>query len=72
MQNIMKKVIFIVFAALFAATAPAQTVKDDLQKNIRYSASNQMAYPTPTKPLTPTPEGYKPFYSSHYGRHGSR
>ncbi|MDY3848087.1 MAG: histidine-type phosphatase [Prevotella sp.] len=68
----MKKVIFIVFAALFAATAPAQTVKDDLQKNIRYSASNQMAYPTPTKPLTPAPEGYKPFYISHYGRHGSR
>ena len=24
------------------------------------------------KPLTPAPKGYKPFYLSHYGRHGSR
>jgi hypothetical protein len=23
-------------------------------------------------PITPAPEGYKPFYISHYGRHGSR
>ena len=41
--------------------------------------------PTPTKPAgvyyaytydnparTPAPEGYEPFYISHYGRHGSR
>ena len=26
----------------------------------------------PTKPLTPAPKGYEPFYMSHYGRHGSR
>ncbi len=29
-------------------------------------------YPTETPALTPVPKGYKPFYISHYGRHGSR
>ena len=31
------------------------------------------AYPTPKKPVSvKAPEGYTPFYISHYGRHGSR
>ncbi len=34
--------------------------------------SNYYAYPTPTVKYTKTPAGYKPFYLTHYGRHGSR
>ena len=34
--------------------------------------SNYYAYPTPTAKYTKAPVGYKPFYISHYGRHGSR
>ena len=34
--------------------------------------SNYYAYPTPDAKYTKTPAGYKPFYLSHYGRHGSR
>jgi hypothetical protein len=30
------------------------------------------AYPDPPGISTPAPEGYQPFYISHYGRHGSR
>ncbi len=30
------------------------------------------AYPAPPEAYTPAPEGYEPFYISHYGRHGSR
>lgn len=30
------------------------------------------AYPAPTEAPAPAPEGYEPFYISHYGRHGSR
>ncbi len=30
------------------------------------------AYPEPSGMQTPEPEGYEPFYVSHYGRHGSR
>ena len=34
---------------------------------------NYTPYPGPSqKSLSPAPEGYKPFYISHYGRHGSR
>ena len=68
----MKKILFAAIAALFAVTTTAQSVRDDLKRDIRYSASNQMAYPTATAKLTPAPANYKPFYISHYGRHGSR
>ena len=68
----MKKLLFTTIITLFAITATSTSVRDDLKRDIRYSASNQMAYPTPTQALTPAPEGYKPFYISHYGRHGSR
>ena len=34
--------------------------------------SNYYAYPTPAAKYTKTPTGYKPFYLTHYGRHGSR
>ena len=30
------------------------------------------AYPVTESANTPAPKGYKPFYISHYGRHGSR
>ena len=30
------------------------------------------AYQAPKVKYTPVPKGYKPFYISHYGRHGSR
>ena len=68
----MKKSLIIAIIALFAITIHAQSVQDDLKRDIRYSASNQLAYPTPTGKLTPAPDNYKPFYISHYGRHGSR
>lgn len=63
------------FFACLCATLPAvaQEVRDEIKANIRCSASNYMAYPGPsTNKLTPAPAGKKPFYISHYGRHGSR
>lgn len=51
----------------------AQLVREDIKKDVRVSASNHYAYPSPSQQaLTPAPKGYKPFYISHYGRHGSR
>jgi len=69
----MRKIIILsVFLALVSVVA-GQTPRDDIRKNIRCSASNYMAYPGPTRhKLTPPPAGMKPFYISHYGRHGSR
>lgn len=53
-------------------TANAQTAREEILDDIHRSASNYYAYPEPTGKLTPAPKGYKPFYISHYGRHGSR
>ena len=50
----------------------AQTPQEDFKRDITLSGSNYVAYRGPQKQLTPAPKGYKPFYLSHYGRHGSR
>ena len=58
---------------IFAGVASAQTSKKEIFKDIYRTGSNYFAYPGPkAKALTKAPEGYVPFYISHYGRHGSR
>ena len=55
--------------ATWAQGVPAlEQVKADLRK------AYGQDYPYPMKPttLTKAPKGYKAFYISHYGRHGSR
>lgn len=69
----MKKTLMVVAAALcWAGNVLAQTPKEDFKRDVTLSASNYVAYRGPQKQLTPAPAGYKPFYLSHYGRHGSR
>ena len=50
----------------------AQTALDEIRECPEKSGGVYYAYPVPTQRLTPAPKGYKPFYISHYGRHGSR
>lgn len=50
----------------------SQTPREDFKRDITLSGSNYVAYRGPQKQLSPAPKGYKPFYLSHYGRHGSR
>lgn len=69
----MKKIVLSLLCIVSALTITAQTAKEDIKKDVRVSASNHYAYPSPSQQsLTPAPKGYKPFYISHYGRHGSR
>jgi len=69
----MRKWVLAAVISLLLTPIYAQTAYDEIDKNILLSASNYMAYPGPTqRRLTPAPRGYKPFYISHYGRHGSR
>lgn len=69
----MKKAIWVLVVAAMAQTAAlAQTPQEDFKRDITLSGSNYVAYRGPQKQLTPAPKGYKPFYLSHYGRHGSR
>lgn len=67
----MKRILLLVALALPLGGA-AQQAFDDIRADVRRSAANYYAYPTPTASLTPAPKGYEPFYLSHYARHGSR
>lgn len=69
--------IFIVFLSCTSALAqPAQSKQDLmrlLQEKPERSAPLLYNYEAPSKIIdTPAPKGFKPFYVSHYGRHGSR
>ena len=51
----------------------AQTVKDLIAEKPAYASCNYNTYPDSIPDnLTPSPSGKRPFYLSHYGRHGSR
>lgn len=62
----------LLLALLTTATTHAQTSKSEVMNDICKSAGVYYAYPTPEAKMTPAPKGYKPFYISLYGRHGSR
>ena len=51
----------------------AQQVLDIIRKNPTFAVTNYALYPDNAEsPMTAAPAGKKPFYLSHYGRHGSR
>ncbi len=74
----MKRFLTWALLALFSGTAVAQTsipetpVVRFLRENPRRAAFNTHSYEFLPIQDTPAPKGYKPFYISHYGRHGSR
>ena len=69
----MKKLLLTLVGAMFCMVLRAQTAAQEIRQNVLCTASNYMAYPGPIQQvLTPSPQGMKPFYISHYGRHGSR
>ena len=78
MKTKIRPLIVIVLTVHFSLLAPhfswAQSkVIELIQKAPSYASCNYHIYPDSiTKLLTPSPEGKKPFYISHYGRHGSR
>ena len=61
----MRKIFLMILFGVCALLAQAQTRQQ--MGGVYY------AYPAPKKPISvKAPEGYTPFYISHYGRHGSR
>lgn len=68
----MKQFFFLLSFILAVNTAVAQSFRDAIKADPHEAASNYLAYPSPKGVLKATPKGYKPFYFSHYGRHGSR
>ncbi|HPN34007.1 MAG TPA: histidine phosphatase family protein [bacterium] len=57
---------------LLPVLVQAQTTKEEFFSNIQHAGGILQSYIYVQTQLTPAPEGYKPFYISHYGRHGSR
>lgn len=68
----LKQILVWCLAALASVPAGAQTSKEEMFSSVEKTGGVYLAYPLDFGPQTPAPEGYKPFYISHYGRHGSR
>ena len=57
---------------LLVFSAYDQDYAELIKENPAMAGANMMNYHCETTSYTPTPKGYKAFYISHYGRHGSR
>lgn len=68
----MRRFILLTVLCCLALGMSAQTAKEEIFADIHRSAANYYAYPQPSAVQTAPPAGYKPFYLSHYARHGSR
>ncbi|MBR3440872.1 MAG: histidine-type phosphatase [Bacteroidales bacterium] len=68
----MKKTTILLALIFLAAQSFAQTAREEIAANPAKAGGVMYAYPGPQSVQTPAPKGYKPFYVSHFGRHGSR
>ena len=70
----MKKTLSSILFLLIAVSCPAQGLSplDQLKADPKKSYGNDYPYQSQGGTLTKAPRGYKPFYISHYARHGSR
>lgn len=70
----MKKSIILSLALLLPLALCAEiTKKEDINKDNLYKFRGSMTqYEDPGVTYSKAPKGFKPFYMSHYGRHGSR
>lgn len=64
--------LLIIAALLLSAPLSAQTSREEVCADLNKAGGVYLTYPEPTTALTPAPKGYRPFYISHYARHGSR
>lgn len=72
-MNLTRRLITACTVLLLCLTAGAQTgYEDAIRENPDRAAGVHHAYEYIPAAETPAPRGYKPFYVSHYGRHGSR
>ena len=71
-MNINRLKTLAVVLAIFCLGVNAQTTFEEISADLNKAGGVYLAYPTVETKQTPAPKGYKPFYVSHYGRHGSR
>ena len=68
----MKRASILLLIIGFAITANAQTMREEIKANPNLAGGIYTAYMVTEHTVATPPRGYKPFYISHYGRHGSR
>lgn len=70
----MRRIATTVVISFMALSLQAEIITKDRinESNIDKLAGSLYQYEAPTAPLTPAPKGFKPFYLTHFGRHGSR
>lgn len=68
----MKRTCFIFTLLLVLTGVCAQTTRKEVYADLDKAGGVYLAYQAPATAQSPAPEGYTPFYVSHYGRHGSR
>ena len=70
----MKKILNTLFLLLITLTVWAQNISpiDRLKEDPKRAYGNDYPYHFSQAKMTKAPKGYKPFYISHYARHGSR
>ncbi len=70
----MRKILLVAAISAMALSLQAEIITRDKvsAENIDKMAGSLYQYEAPTQPLTPAPKGFKPFYLTHFGRHGSR
>ena len=73
-QTMMKRLLTILLLVPLAMMAWAQgtSALDQLKADPRKAYGTDYPYQFNNEVMTKAPKGYKPFYISHYGRHGSR
>lgn len=64
--------IFFICAIGIIFGSSAQTMREEIAANPNLGGGIYTAYMVTEQPVVKAPRGYKPFYISHYGRHGSR
>ena len=74
MKRFLRTITFSAVCAFFALTVSAQQTPalEQIKANPKKAYGNDCPYPFDNAQLTAAPKGYKPFYISHYARHGSR
>ena len=69
----MRTALLTVFTALFLASPlAAQTAREEIEADRNKAGGIYSLYEEPKAVPAPAPKGYKPFYISHFGRHGAR
>ena len=69
----MRKIFLLVAILVYTCVClNAQNYSALIKDNPAMGGANMMNYHFQTQEYTPAPKGYKAFYISHYGRHGSR